>query len=366
MVVDIPYETTCNLYKYRMKPLSERITGRVKSSEDLRLDQTLRPQDFSEFVGQLQTVNNLKIYIRAAKERREALDHILFTGLPGLGKTTLAYLMAKMNGVNIVSTSGPAMERPADLVGILTNLKEQEILFIDEIHRLSNVVEEYLYSAMEDFSINIMLDAGPHARSMKINLPHFTLIGATTREGLLTDPFRARFGILEKLELYPPEDLFQIIKRSARLLNVHTEEDSARLMAGRSRGTPRIANRLLKRIRDLAQVKSNNRITPKIAEEGLAMLGIDHAGLDNTDRKILKTLYDNGGGPVGLKTIAISVGEEEDTIEEVYEPFLVQCCFLEKTARGRKITPAGCEHLKKSSPTGLTPSEKLSQQNKLF
>lgn len=330
-----------------------KIISRIKDEDDLHLDQTLRPQSFGEFIGQPKIVKNLKIYLEAAKQRGEALDHILFTGLPGLGKTTLAFLVAKNCSVEIKVTSGPALERPADLVGILTNLQPQQVLFIDEIHRLPKDVEEYLYSAMEDFNINIVIDQGPHARSVQIDLPKFTLIGATTREGLLSDPFRSRFGIFEKLELYPQEDLYKIIQRSAGLLNVELDEKAGHLASKRARGTPRVANRLLKRIRDLAQVKSNNRITEDIAQEGLEMLGIDNAGLEATDRKIIQTIIALGGGPVGLKTIAVSVGEEEDTIEEVYEPFLIQCCFLEKTPRGRKVTKAAYEHLKQLMPQPL-------------
>jgi Holliday junction DNA helicase RuvB len=330
-----------------------KIVSSVGNEDDLRLDQTLRPQSFDEFVGQSKIVNNVKIYITAAQKRGEALDHILFTGLPGLGKTTLAHLVAKRCQAEIKVTSGPAMERPADLVGILTNLQPKDILFIDEIHRLPKTVEEYLYSAMEDYTVNIMIDQGPHARSVNIDVPKFTLIGATTREGLLSDPFRARFGILEKLELYPTDDLLKITVRSAKLLNVKLEDDAGQLISQRARGTPRVANRLLKRIRDLAQVKSNNVINLKIALEGLEMLGIDNAGLEETDRKILRTIINHGGGPIGLKTIAVSVGEEEDTIEEVYEPFLIQCCFLEKTPRGRKVTKSACEHLKEKIPINL-------------
>lgn len=327
-----------------------KIISRIRDEDDARLDLTLRPRDFREFVGQAKTVNNLKIYIEAARQRGEAVDHILFTGLPGLGKTTLSYLVGKACNVEVKTTSGPALEKPADLVGLLTNLKPRDILFIDEIHRIAKTVEEYLYSAMEDFTINIMLDHGPHARSVKINLPKFTLIGATTREGLLSDPFRARFGIFEKLELYPTEDLGKIIMRSAGLLEVAIDKKAEELISRRARGTPRVANRLLKRIRDLAQVKSNNRINEEIASEGLEMLGIDKLGLDATDRKILTTIIAHGGGPVGLKTIAAAVGEEEDTIEEVYEPYLMQCCLLEKTPRGRRATRQAYQHLDKPIP----------------
>lgn len=327
-----------------------RIVSRIKNEEDLTLDNTLRPQDFGEFVGQGRIVGNLKIYIEAARERSEALDHVLFSGLPGLGKTTLAYLVAKSLGTNIKSIAGPSIEKPADLAGLLTNLKKGDVLFIDEIHRIPTVVEEYLYSAIEDFVLNIMIDQGPHARSVQLNLAPFTLIGATTREGLLTEALRSRFGIFEKLGPYPDEDLVKIIKRSARILGVEWDNESYKLIAQRSRGTPRVANRILKRVRDLAQIKSNSVITLAIANEGLGMLGVDECGLDDTDRKILKIILAYNGGPIGLKTIAVSVGEEEDTIEDVYEPYLIKCGFIEKTPKGRKATRLAYQHLKETPP----------------
>lgn len=328
----------------------KRFISHLRDEEDISLDTTLRPHTFTEFVGQHQITETLKIYIEAARQRNEPLDHILFSGLPGLGKTTLATIVAHELKAELKSTSGPALEKPADLVGVLTNLKKGDVFFVDEIHRVPKVVEEYLYSALEDFVINIILDQGPHARTIQLTLPRFTLIGATTREGLLTEAFRTRFGIFEKLEFYPPDDLHQIIKRSAKLLGVELTGTAGQMIASRARGTPRVANRLLKRIRDLAQIKSNNIITEEIAQVGLKMLGIDEAGLDTTDRKILSTISAYGGNPVGLKTVAISVGEEEDTLEEVYEPYLIQQGFLEKTPRGRRLTPRGLNHLHQTAP----------------
>ncbi|MDQ7780164.1 MAG: Holliday junction branch migration DNA helicase RuvB [Planctomycetota bacterium] len=321
-----------------------------RDEEDARFDVQLRPAVFDDFVGQKAIVEKLRIYIQAASARGEALDHILFTGLPGLGKTTLATLIAREMKVELHSTSGPIIERPGDLAGILTNLKRGDILFIDEIHRLSSAVEEYLYSAMEDYSISVVLGQGPHARTMRLDLPPFTLAGATTREGLLTEPLRARFGVIEKLDFYPPEDLGAILARSARILNVVLKPDAAREIAGRARGTPRVANRLLRRLRDVAQVRANNVISPKVALAGLAMLGVDSEGLGETDRKILEILSRNAGAPVGLKTLATAVCEAEETIEEVYEPFLLRLGLIQKTPRGRKISPDGRKHLKLPAP----------------
>jgi Holliday junction DNA helicase RuvB len=320
--------------------------------EEAGFESALRPRTFTEFVGQQRTVENLKIYVTAAKQRGEALDHILFSGLPGLGKTTLATIIAREIGTSFKATSGPVLEKAGDLAGILTNLEEGDVLFIDEIHRMPRIVEEYLYSAMEDFTINIVLDQGPSARSLKIDLPRFTLIGATTREGLLTAPFRARFGVLEKLGYYPPEHLTSIIKRSAGILEVPIVPEAAVLLAQRSRGTPRIANRFLRRIRDVAQVKGDGTISIAIAEQGLQMLEIDEAGLEAIDRRILKIIMDHGGGPVGLKTIAVAVGEEDGTIEEVYEPYLIQQGFLKKTHRGRMVSDRAYKHLKREQPEG--------------
>jgi Holliday junction DNA helicase RuvB len=311
--------------------------------EDLPLDEMLRPRTFAEFVGQARLKENLRIYIEAAKQRSEPLDHTLFSGPPGLGKTTLGRLMAAEMGVNLKSTTGPALERPGDLVGLLTNLGNRDILFIDEIHRISPITEEYLYSAMEDYTIDVVLDQGPSARLLKMRLEPFTLVGATTREGLLSPPFRNRFGVVEKLEFYPPEDLFQIAMNSARRLGVPMEEAAARLMASRARGTPRVVNRFLRRIRDVAQVTGSGVITVEAAREGLQRLGVDEHGLGEMDRKILRLLLDNRGKPVGLQTIAVAVGEEEDTIAEVYEPFLMQEGMIQKSARGRVATARACE-----------------------
>lgn len=317
----------------------------LRSEDDSRFEDSLRPGTFDDFIGQKKTVQNLKLAIKAARQRKEPLDHSLFSGLPGLGKTTLARLIAFEMKADLKITSGPILKRPGDLAGILTKLQKGDVFFIDEIHRMQSDVEEYLYSAMEDFFICIHVDSGPNARSINLKLDRFTLVGATTREGLLSEPFRDRFNIREKLDLYPAEDLITILRRSAGILNVEIDAESARLLAQRSRGTPRIANRYLRRVRDLAQVKSNNRITPEIAQEGLTMLGVDPAGLEEMDRKILRTIIANNGGPVGLKTISVAVGEQEDTIEEVYEPYLIQKNFLQKTSRGRMITEKARKHL---------------------
>ncbi|HRU06460.1 MAG TPA: Holliday junction branch migration DNA helicase RuvB [Candidatus Brocadiia bacterium] len=312
--------------------------------EDQKLDQALRPRNFDEFIGQGRVKENILIYIEAAKRRGEPLDHTLFSGPPGLGKTTLAILIADALGSKLKSTSGPAIERPGDLVGILTSLAQGDVLFIDELHRLGRVVEEYLYSAMEDFVIDITLEQGAYARSVRIPLPRFTLVGATTREGLLTSPFRARFGIVEKLELYPPEDLEHVIRNSAARLNVPIDEQGAKALAHCSRGTPRVANRLLRRVRDIAQVLGAGDVTLDSARQGLERLGVDANGLDPTDRRILQTILRAGGAPVGVKTIAVTIGEEEDTIEEVYEPYLIQRGYLEKTPRGRCATDLAIRH----------------------
>jgi len=324
--------------------MDENVLIPAPGPEDLPLDEMLRPRNFNEFVGQDRLKENLRIYIEAARKRSEPLDHTLFSGPPGLGKTTLATLMASEMGANIKATSGPALERPGDLVGLLTNLEEGDVLFIDEIHRISPVTEEYLYAAMENFQIDIVLDQGPSARSVKMRLARFTLIGATTREGLLSAPFRDRFGVVEKLDYYPPDDLRQIALNSASRLKVAIENDAAQLMAVRARGTPRVVNRFLRRIRDVAQVMGSGTITMQAAEEGLRRLGVDEHGLGEMDRRILRILVDNSGQAVGLKTIAVAVGEEEDTITDVYEPYLIQEGYLHKSPRGRLATTRACEH----------------------
>ncbi len=310
-------------------------------AEDIVTEVNLRPKRFSDFVGQERVKQNLSIYVEAAKRRREALDHILFSGLPGLGKTTLAYIIGAEMGTRLVSSSGPVLEKAGDLAGLLTKLRDGDILFIDEIHRLSRVVEEFLYSAMEDYEIDIILDTGPAARSLKLKLKRFTLIGATTREGLLTAPFRSRFGVRERLDPYPVSDLEKIVDRSASLLGVPIEEEARHRIGASARGTPRIANRFLRRLRDVAEVRGHGGITGELALKGLSMLGVDKNGLEELDRLLLRTLAKHGGGPLGLKTLSVSVGEEEQTIEEVYEPFLIQKGLLLKTSRGRILSGPG-------------------------
>jgi len=314
-------------------------------AEDHDIEQTLRPERIEDYIGQHKVKENLKIFIQAAKARGEALDHALFYGPPGLGKTTLAHIIARELNVNIKSTSGPVIEHAGELSGILTNLGDRDVLFIDEIHRLNRVIEEILYPAMEDFQLDLIVGQGPSARSIKLNTPRFTLVGATTRVGLLTSPLRDRFGIIQRLEFYTPDDLQTIVTRSARILKISIERAGAYEIARRSRGTPRIANRLLRRIRDYAQVKANNVITLEVARVGLEMLEVDALGLDFMDRNLLLTMIEKyDGGPVGLETLAAAISEEKDTIEDVYEPFLIQCGFLERTPRGRKATRFAYQH----------------------
>jgi len=321
------------------------------NSTELELEKVLRPQDFGDFVGQAKLVENLKIFIQAANQRGEALDHVLLHGPPGLGKTTLSHIVANELDVGIKVTSGPVLEKPGDLAGLLTNLDERDVLFIDEIHRMSTVIEEYLYSAMEDYKIDIVIDSGPSARSVQLALNPFTLVGATTRSGLLSSPLRSRFGIACHLNYYDQNTLQRIIVRSAGLLNTPITEDGAFEISRRSRGTPRIANNLLKRVRDFAQVKGNGTVDMEIAQYGLKALNVDENGLDEMDNKILSTIILKfKGGPVGLKTIATAVAEEDGTIEEVYEPFLIQEGFLKRTPRGREATAKAYEHIGEKPP----------------
>lgn len=326
--------------------MEERLVSSGFSADDEDIETGLRPRSLSDYIGQTKAKSSLEIYIKAAKSRKEALDHVLLYGPPGLGKTTLAAIIANEMGVSIRITSGPAIEKAGDLAAILTNLSEHDILFIDEIHRLSRSVEEVLYPAMEDYALDIIIGKGPSARSLRIDLPKFTLIGATTRAGQLTAPLRDRFGVISKLEMYAPEELSKIVTRSAGILNIEIEKDGAAEIARRSRGTPRIANRLLKRVRDYAQVKAEGVITKEVADSALLMMEIDNLGLDLVDRKMLMTIIKNfGGGPVGLDTLAASIGEDSNTIEDVYEPYLLQIGFLNRTPKGRMLTPLAYEHL---------------------
>lgn len=336
---------------------AERIVSREKYQDEDLLDASLRPRRLRDFLGQEKMKELLAIYIQAALERKEALDHVLLYGPPGLGKTTLSHIIAHEMGVNLRATSGPAIERPGDLAAILTNLGEGDVLFIDEIHRLNRTVEEILYPAMEDFALDIVIGKGPSARTLRLDLPAFTLIGATTRAGQLTHPLRDRFGVVGRLEFYNEQELALIVRRAASIIGVETDEDGCLEIARRSRGTPRIANRLLRRLRDFAQVKANGVITAEVAREGLNLLEVDELGLDKVDRQLLYTIIHNyNGGPVGLDTLAAASSEERETIEDVYEPYLMQIGFLQRTPRGRVVTALAYRHL------GIVQPETAEQQ----
>lgn len=335
------------------------LTPLPEGDEERKFDASLRPRTLGEFVGQKAVKDRLSIFIEAAKKRKEHLDHVLFSGPPGLGKTTLSYIIANELGVAVTATSGPAIERPGDLAAILTNLSERDVLFIDEIHRLNRIIEEVLYPAMEDFKLDIIVGQGPSAKTIKLDLPRFTLIGATTRTGLLTSPLRDRFGVSAHLDYYSANDLQTIIERSAKLLKIPISNEGASEISKRSRGTPRIANRILRRVRDFAEVRANGRIDEGVAGDALRLLEVDEKGFDHMDRKILLTIIEKfGGGPVGVETISSAINEERETIEDVYEPYLIQCGFINRTPRGRVATPLAYSHF------GISP--KPETQTKLF
>ncbi|HET7853116.1 MAG TPA: Holliday junction branch migration DNA helicase RuvB [Candidatus Methylomirabilis sp.] len=325
--------------------MTDRIVSRRPLEEDQQWEPTLRPKLWEEYIGQEKVKENLRVFIEAARARREPLDHVLLHGPPGLGKTTLAYLIATELQVGVRATSGPVLERPGDVAAILTNLEDRDVLFVDEIHRMNRVVEEILYPAMEEFQLDLVIGQGPHARTIKLDLPRFTLVGATTRAGLLTAPLRSRFGVLHRLDYYSDEEICRIILRSAKILGVEISPEGAAELAGRSRGTPRVANRLLRRIRDFAQVLADGVISKELAHMALERLEVDERGLDDMDRRILHTLIEKfDGGPVGLETLAVAVAEEKDTIEDIYEPFLIQAGFLARTPRGRTATRLAFDH----------------------
>jgi Holliday junction DNA helicase RuvB len=338
--------------------MDDRIVTPARVDDDAQYEAGLRPRKLDEYIGQDHVRENLVVAIAAAKQRNEPLDHVLLHGPPGLGKTTLAYVIANELGVPVRATSGPAIERPGDLVGIVTNLGANEVLFIDEIHRMSPAVEEILYPALEDYEVDIVIGQGPSARTVKVRLERFTLIGATTRTGLLTSPLRSRFGITHRLEFYAPSDLAEIVRRSAKILGVPIDDAAAVEISQRSRGTPRIANRLLKRVRDYAQVRASGHITLEVARAGLKMLEVDEHGFDEVDRRLLRTIIDKfGGGPVGLNTIAAAISEEKDAIEDIYEPFLIQIGFLDRTPRGRVATPRAYGYFGLMAPSSHQPKD---------